>query len=73
MVADISWMGHVRLILKSDQELGMLALVTQILKVMKFKVEGFESLTTEQSVAYGSQPNGATEVAVGAIRGQLRT
>ena len=72
LVADISWVGHVRLIFKSDQEVALLALVTQILKVMKFKVEGLESLTTEQSAAYESQPNGATEVAVRSIRGQLR-
>ena len=51
LVADISWMGHVRLILKSDQEVALLALVTQTLQVMKFKVEGLESLTTEQSAA----------------------
>jgi hypothetical protein len=73
LVADISWLGHVRLILKSDQEVSLLALVTQTLKVMKFKVEGLESLTTEQSAAYESQSNGATEVAVRAMRGVIRT
>ena len=73
LVTDISWMGHTRLILKSDQEVSLLALVTQILQVMKFKVEGLESLTTEQSAAYESQSNGATEVAVRAIRGLMRT
>ena len=66
-------MGNIRLIPKSDQEVALLALVSQTLTVMKFKVEGLASLTTEQSAAYESQPNGATEVAVSAIRGLRRT
>ena len=66
-------MGHIRFTLKSDQEVALLALASQTLKVMKFKVEGLESLTTEQSAAYESQSNGSTEVAVRAIRGPMRT
>ena len=73
LVADIRGLGHVRLILKTDQEVSLLALVALNLKVMKFKVEDLETLTTDQSVAYESRPDGATEVAVRAIPGLLRT
>ncbi len=72
-VGDLSWIGHVELILKSDQGKALVALITRTVDIVRFKVEGLESLTTEQSQKYDSQANGATEVGIRSVRGLFRS
>ena len=63
-VDDIAWLGHVKMILKSDQEVALVSLVSGALKLLKHKVEDLESLSTEHSQKYDSQASGGIEVAV---------
>jgi hypothetical protein len=72
-VEDIGWLGHTRVILKSDQERSLVALVTRALEVLKFKVDKLESISVEHSQKYDSQASGGTEIGVRAVRGLFRT
>ena len=71
--SDVAWLGHAKLILKSDNEKAILSLVSRALKALKCQVEGLEAATSEQSQAYDSQSNGGTEVGIRAVRGLFRT
>ncbi len=71
--SDIAWLGHARLLLKSDNEKALLSLVTRALRALKCQVEGLESVSSEQSQEYDSQANGGTEVGIRAVRGLFRT
>ena len=73
IVADIAWMGHVKLIVKSDQEIALTALVTRALQLLRCQVEGLDSVGTEHSQAYDSQASGGTEVGVRILRGLFRS
>ena len=66
-------MGHVKLIIKSDQETALTALITRALQLLRCQVEGLESVGTEHSQAYDSQASGGTEVGVRILRGLFRT
>ena len=59
-VEDLSWLGHVRLTLKSDQEKAIVVLIARTVDTPRFKAQGLESLTIEQGQKYDSQANGAT-------------
>ena len=72
-VEDLTWLGHVKLILKSDQEKALATLITRTVDILRFKVEDLESLSTEQSQKYDSQANGATEVGIRSVRGLFRS
>ena len=65
----VTWLGHVRVIMKSDNEKAIIALVGRALAMMRCTVENLESATTEQSAKYDSQSNGATEVGIKILRG----
>ena len=69
----IEWLGHSRLILKSDNEPAVKALVRASLEMAKVEVKAIEQITSESPPAYDSQANGGTEVGVRVIRGLLRT
>ncbi len=71
--SDIAWLGHVKLILKSDNERALLVLVRRMLVELKCQVPDLEKITDETSVPYDSQGNGSTEVGVRTVRGQFRT
>ena len=71
--SDIAWLGHVKLILKGDNERALVTLINQALKVLRCQVEDLESVTSEHSQAYDSQSNGGTEVGIRAVRGLFRT
>jgi hypothetical protein len=73
IVKAIEWMGHVKVILKSDQEAALMATVTMALMALRCNVEDMESVTTEQSAKYDSQANGSTEIGIRAARGMVRT
>ena len=72
-VNDVAWLGHVKLILKSDQEPALVSLVSGALKVLKHTVEDLASVSTEHSQRYDSQASGGTEVGVRNVRGLFRT
>ena len=44
---DIQWLGHVRMILKADNEPALKALIAQSLEEIRIRVEDLEQLTTE--------------------------
>ena len=72
-VIDLSWLGHVWLILKSDQEKALVALTPRTVDSLWLKVEDVESPSTEQSQKYDSQANGANEVGIRVARGLFRS
>ena len=71
--SDVAWLGHVKLILKGDNERALVALIDKSLKVLRCQVESLDSITAEHSQAYDSQSNGGTEVGIRAVRGLFRT
>ena len=71
--SDVAWLGHVKLILKGDNERALVTLVNQALKVLRCQVEELESVSAEHSQPYDSQSNGGTEVGIRAVRGLFRT
>ncbi len=73
IVDDVAWLGHTRVILKSDQERSLVALVTKAMTTMRYTIDKLEAVTKEHSAKYDSQANGGTEVGVRALRGQFRT
>ena len=73
IVDAVNWLGHVKIILKTDQERSLVSLAKQALQAMRVQVEGIESATLEHSQAYDSQASGGTEVGVRSLRGQFRT
>ncbi len=62
-VTDLSLLGHVRLILKSDHGNALVALIAGT----GFKVGGLDGLSTEHGQQYDSQANEATEVGVRSV------
>ena len=70
---DIAWLGHVRLIIKSDGEKSILKLVKNALEVLKVRVEDLETISSESSQPYDSQSNGGTEVGIRNVRGLFRS
>ena len=68
----VAWLGHTRVILKSDNEVALLAVVKRALEAIKCKVD-VSMASSEQSAPYDSQSNGGTEVGVRALRGLVRT
>ena len=61
---DIAWLGHVKMLLKTDNEPALKALVTAAVQFVKGQVQQVDTVSTETSQAYDSQSNGATEVGV---------
>ena len=70
---DIAWLGHVKLLLKSDNEKALIGMITRALQAIRCKVEGVETVSMEQSQEYDSQGNGGTEVGIRAVRDLFRT
>ena len=73
ITGDIAWMGHVRLLLKTDQEKSLVALVSRALLTLRIQVTDLESVNVEHSQAYDSQASGGTEVGIRSLRGLYRT
>ena len=70
VVEIVEWLGHSRIILKSDNERALVTLVRQALKDLRVQdVSG----SSEHSADYDSQANGGTETAVRMIRGPFRS
>ena len=44
---DIAWLGHVKLLFKSDNEKALIAMITRALQAIRCKVEGVETVSME--------------------------
>ena len=73
IVSDVAFMGHVRLILKTDNEVALLALVRAALEEIRCNVSSIERAMSEESAPYDSQSNGGTECGIREVRGLFRT
>ncbi len=60
IVDDIEWLGHTRVILKTDQERSLVALLTKVMATMRYTIDDLEGVTKEHSAKYDSQANGGT-------------
>ena len=69
----ITWLGHTKIILKSDGEPAILVLVKKALEVLKTSVDDLVGASPEQSHPHDSQSNGGTEVGIRLLRGMFRT
>ena len=72
VVAFVQWLGHSRLIMKSDNEPSLVALVRDALKAIRVELQP-DTATEEHSPAYDSQCNGMIEGAIRNTRGLFRT
>ena len=72
VVDDISWIGHTRLVLRSDNEPAILALVNEALRGLRVQMEEIDTVAAEGSVPYDPQTNGAAESAVKNIKQSLK-
>ena len=73
VVDDILWLGHLKMILKADNEPAVQALLLQVLRKVRSTHQNGENVTKEQPAKYESQSNGGTEVGVMLVRGLFRT
>ena len=73
VVSSLSWLGHARIILKSDGEPAIKALVKRVIELAKVEVKSLDQISSETSAAHDSQSNGSTEVGVQLVRGLFRT
>ena len=64
--------GHAKLVLKSDNEPALQALVEQALGRARVQCRGLASISQEHPPAYDSHRNGGVEVGVKLIRGFFR-
>ena len=73
LLADLEWLGHAWMILKSDAEPSVQALVRRTIGLAKSECRDLKQISKEESAAYDSQSNGLTEIGVRLIRGVFRT
>ena len=60
----VAWLGHTRLILKTDNEKSLLSLIKRALEAVKVEVPEMIQVTDEQAAEYESKSNGGTEVGI---------
>ena len=71
-VEDLKWLGHTRVILKSDNERSIGALRARVARIMKVQ-EHVVNVQEEAPNTYDSQSNGGVEVGIRLVRGMFRT
>ena len=71
-MADIEWLGHTKVILKTDNERAIVALKHRVAKTLK-EWKSMDNVQVEAPAAYGSQSNGGIEVGIKIVRGLFRT
>ncbi len=71
-VADVEWLGHTRIILKTDNERAIVALKHRVAKILK-EWKSMDNVQVEAPAAYESQSNGGIEVGIKIVRGLFRT
>ena len=67
---DIEFLGHTRVVLRSDNEPALLAVVADALKGLR--IQHLDGAAAEGSVPYDPQTAGAAEVTVRNLKGQIR-
>ena len=73
IVEDIAWLGHTRMILKSDNEPAILKVLKDSLKTARVEITELEQIQEEQAVKYDSKSNGDVENAFKQVTKLLRT
>ncbi len=73
IVEDIAWLGHTKLILKSDNEPAILKVLRDSLQTARVEIQELEQIRDEQAVKYDSKTNGDAENAVKQVTKLLRT
>ena len=73
IVEDIAWLGHTKLILKSDNEPAILKVLKDSLQTARVEIQELEQIRDEQAVKYDSKTNGDAENAVKQVTKLLRT
>ena len=71
LVKDATWLGHSKLVLRSDNEPAIQKLLSETLKTLK--VDGLNQVVESHPPAYDPSSNGAIEVACKGVGGMLRT
>ncbi len=77
IASDVAFMGHIRLLLKSDNEPALLKLAEAALEKIRCQVlkneSPVQSASSEQAPEYESASNGGTECGIRSVRGRFRT
>ena len=77
IASDVSFMGHTKLVIKTDNEPALRALASASLEKIRCQIgqedSTVERISTEQSAEYESASNGGTECGIRAVRGLFRT
>ena len=77
IASDVAFMGHVRLLIKSDNEPALLKLAEAALVKIRCQVQkgesSVESASSEQAAEHESASNGGTECGIRSVRGLFRT
>ena len=73
LVKDVEWLGFTRIMLRSDNEPAIVALLKAALKTIRVNIEHVEQIGEEHPPERDPQANGAIENAVGSVKGLMRT
>ncbi len=77
IATDVAFMGHIRLLLKNDNEPALVKLAEAALLKMRCQVQEekspVKSVSSEQAAEYESASNGGAECGIRAVRGLFRT
>lgn len=73
LVKDIEWLGATKLMLRSDNEPAITALLKEALKVVRIELADVDQIAEEHPPERDPQANGAIENAVGGFKGLMRT
>ena len=68
---DVMWLGRNRIILRSDNESAILAVLRNTLKALR--IENQENTQESHPAAHDSSSNGSVEVACKSVAGMIRT
>ena len=68
---DVMWLGHTRIVLKSDNERAILALLRTTLRVLQKEVE-IDNVQESHPAAYDPSSNGSTENAAKQVANQMQ-
>ena len=71
LAKDVLWLGHSKIILRTDNEPAIQKLLTEMLKVLK--ASKLEQVGENHPPAYDPSSNGAIEIACKSVGGMLRT
>ena len=73
MLQDLEWMGHNRIIVKSDNEPAIQVLARRAIELAKIELKDMDQVAKRDPIAHGSMTNGGTEVGARLLRGLFRT